>query len=69
MKTNRIIFALILTAVLIFSVSLAAAETRITVTGTGETKVSADTAVISLGVSARDHPQREKRRKQNGRAA
>ena len=34
--------------------SAAAAETKITVTGTGETQVSADTAIISLGVSARD---------------
>lgn len=32
----------------------AAAETKITVSGTGETQVSADTAVISLGVSIRD---------------
>ena len=30
------------------------AETKITVSGTGEVRVSADTAVISLGVSARD---------------
>ena len=69
MKTNRIIFALILTAVLIFSVSLAAAETRITVTGTGETKVSADTAVISLGVSARDQDVLQAQQKVNAAIA
>lgn len=32
----------------------ACAETRLTVSGSGETRVSADTAVISLGVSARN---------------
>ena len=42
------IFALMLAVALLFSV--AAAETKITVTGTGRTQVSADTAVISLGV-------------------
>ncbi len=46
------IFALMLAAALLFSV--AAAETKITVTGMGRTQVSADTAVISLGVSAND---------------
>ena len=46
--------ALILSMMLMLAGSLAAAETRITVSGTGETQVSADTAVVSLGVSARD---------------
>ena len=39
---------------MILGISLAAAETKITVSGTGETQVSADTAIVSLGVSARD---------------
>ena len=42
-----IIFLMLLTA-------SAAAETKITVSGTGEVRISADTAVISLGVNARD---------------
>ncbi len=46
--------AILLAAVMMLAVSLAAAETKITVSGTGETQVSADNAVISLGVSARD---------------
>ena len=37
----------------LFSVA-ALAETKITVNGTGEVRVSADTAIISLGVNARD---------------
>ena len=50
----RKILALIAAAVLLAACSTAAAETRIAVNGTGETRISADTAVISLGVSARD---------------
>ena len=46
--------ALVLAVALMLVSSLAIAETRITVSGTGETRVSADTAVISLGVNARD---------------
>ena len=46
--------AIALAAVLVWVCTIANAETKITVTGTGETRVSADTAVISLGVSARD---------------
>ena len=46
------ITALIL--VLLLMTGAAMAETRINVSGTGETQVSADTAIISLGVSARD---------------
>ena len=41
-------------AILMISSSAALAETKITVSGTGETRVSADTAIVSLGVSARD---------------
>ena len=48
------LFAIILTFVLVVACSLATAETKISVNGSGETRVSADTAVISLGVNARD---------------
>ena len=48
------ILALLAAAVLLAACSTAAAETRIAVNGPGETRISADTAVISLGVSARD---------------
>ena len=40
-------------AVMLFTAS-ALAQTPITVSGTGEVRLSADTAVISLGVNARD---------------
>ncbi len=50
----RKFLALLAAAALLMTCSLAAAETRISVSGTGETRISADTAVISLGVSARD---------------
>ena len=50
----RKILALLAAAVLLAACSSAAAETRIAVNGTGETRISADTAVISLGVSALD---------------
>ena len=45
-----------LLAGILVAVSFAAAlaETKITVNGTGEVRVSADTAIISLGVDARD---------------
>ena len=46
--------ALMLSAVLMLVCAFALAETGITVSGSGETQVSADTAIISLGVSARD---------------
>ena len=46
--------AIILAAMLMLTSSLALADTVITVTGSGETQVSADTAIVSLGVNARD---------------
>ena len=52
--SKRKVFALLTAAVLMVSCSPALAETKVTVSGTGETRISADTAVISLGVSARD---------------
>ena len=53
-NTMKKITALFAAVMMLAMVSLAAAETRITVSGTGETRISADTAVISMGVSARD---------------
>ena len=47
-------FILILTLILALTSAMALAEPVITVSGTGETQVSADTAVISLGVSAQN---------------
>ena len=46
--------ALLLSLVLVLFSASAFADSRITVSGTGEVRVSADTAVISLGVNARD---------------
>lgn len=48
------ILAIIIAAILLFSASFALAETKITVSGTGETQISADTAIVTLGVNARD---------------
>ena len=47
------LFALFIALFIMLTADAAAAETKITVTGTGEVRISADTAVISLGVSAR----------------
>ena len=52
--TVRRFAAAVIAAVLALCASAALAETKITVSGTGETQISADTAVISMGVSARD---------------
>ena len=46
--------AVIVALVLVLSAAMALADTKITVSGTGEVRVSADTAIISLGVNARD---------------
>lgn len=46
--------ALMLMAALALTASFALADTDISVTGTGEIRVSADTAVINLGVSSQD---------------
>lgn len=59
------LFALWLAAVLALTASGALAETRITVSGTGETRISADTAVITLGVSARSRDVQEAQRQVN----
>ena len=55
MKTvMKKLIAIIVALVMGLYAAAALAETKITVNGTGEVRVSADTAVISLGVSARD---------------
>ena len=54
MRRMKKLFALILAVTLMAAYSFATAETKISVNGSGETRVSADTAVISLGVNARD---------------
>ena len=48
------LIAIIVALVMLLSSAAALAETKITVNGTGEVRVSADTAIISLGVNARD---------------
>ena len=48
------LIALLLAIMLAIASSAAFADTKITVKGTGEVRVSADMAVISLGVNARD---------------
>ena len=48
------LFALFTVLILMLTAAAVSAETKITVSGTGEVRVSADTAVISLRVSARD---------------
>lgn len=48
------LIAIIAALVLALSAATALADTKITVNGTGEVRVSADTAIISLGVNARD---------------
>ncbi len=48
------LIALALAAMLALASAAAFADTKISVKGTGEVRVSADTAVISLGVNARD---------------
>ena len=48
------LIAIIVALVMLLSSAAALAETKITVNGTGEVCVSADTAIISLGVNARD---------------
>lgn len=50
---KKLIAIFVALVMLLFSVA-ALAETKITVNGTGEVRVSVDTAIISLGVNARD---------------
>ncbi|MBQ6342165.1 MAG: SIMPL domain-containing protein [Anaerolineaceae bacterium] len=60
------IYGLLIALFLMVMTSAATAETKITVNGSGEIRVSADTAVISLGVSARDKDVLKAQQKVNG---
>ena len=53
-KTLKTLLAAVTALMILLTASVALGETKITVSGTGETKVAADTAIITLGVSARD---------------
>ena len=64
-NSMRKILSLLAVIAMVAICSVAAAETRIAVNGTGETRVSADTAVISLGVSARDRDVLQAQQKVN----
>ena len=68
-KRIRVWTACLLAAVLTLAATCALAETKITVSGTGETQVRADTAVISLGVNARDRDVLQAQKKVNGAIA
>ena len=58
--------AWLMTLMMLLGAAAAAAETvKITVSGTGETLVSADTAVITLGVNARDKDVQKAQQKVN----
>ena len=58
-------FCALLAALVLLASSAALADTRIMVSGSGETQVSADTAVVSLGVSARDRDVLQAQQKVN----
>ena len=68
-RMTRVWMACLLAAVLALAASGALAATKITVSGTGETQVRADTAVISLGVNARDRDVLQAQKKVNGAIA
>ncbi len=53
MKMKKLIACLI-ALMIAMTAAVSLAETKISVNGTGEVRVSADTAIISLGVNARD---------------
>ena len=61
--------AVVLAAVMTLAFSAALAETDISVTGNGETLVPADSAVITLGVSAREKDVLEAQQKVNAAIA
>ena len=58
--------AAVAAVMLLFTASLAFAETKITVSGSGETQISADTALVTLGVEARDKDVLAAQQKANG---
>ena len=57
--------AWLVTLMMVLGTAAASAEVKITVSGTGETLVSADTAVITLGVNARDKDVQKAQQKVN----
>ncbi len=57
--------AVFLSIILVLAAAAAFADTEITVSGTGQVRVSADTAVISLGVNARDRDVLKAQQKAN----
>ncbi len=61
--------ATILMVLFLLVTGVAGAETQIVVSGSGETQVTADTAVISLGVSARDQDVLKAQQKVNATIA
>lgn len=61
----RKLMAVILSLILVCTAAAALAETKITVSGSGNTLVPADTAVISLGISARDRDVLKAQQKAN----
>ncbi len=58
-------FILLIALITVLTASAALADSEITVSGTGEIRVSADTAVISLGVNARDNDVLKAQQKAN----
>ena len=65
MKRKMKKIAAIFLIIMILAAGTALADTKITVSGTGETQVAADTAIISLGVSARDRDVLKAQQKAN----
>ena len=61
----RKLIAVLLSLVLVFGASCALADTKITVSGSGKTLVPADSAIVSLGVSARDRDVLKAQQKAN----
>ena len=61
----RKLFAVILALVLLSVAAVSLADTKITVSGSGSALVPADTAVVSLGISARDQDVLKAQQKAN----
>lgn len=61
----RKLIAVVLSLALFCAASCALADTKITVSGSGETLVPADTAIVTLGISARDRDVLKAQQKAN----
>lgn len=59
------VFLLFIALMLLLSVSICYADTQITVSGTGEVYVSADTAIVTVGVSMQDSDVKQAQEKVN----